>query len=256
MLVKYLNKLTNKFGYSLVSNQIGLPADLEGEKDFTGLYARCKPFTMTSPERMFSLFQSVKYVVDNRISGDFVECGVWKGGSAMLIALTLLQLNDTSRKIFLYDTYEGMSEPSEEDKSVAGAGARELLDKASKDDAGSIWCYSSLEEVTKNILGAGYPIDKIIFVKGKVEDTIPGVMPEQISLLRLDTDWYESTYHELKYLYPLLSAGGILLIDDFGFWQGAKKAVLEYFSKNNLYPLISRIDDTGRLILKTNAAVD
>ena len=81
----------------------------------------------------------------------------------------------------------------------------------------------------------------INFVRGKVEDTIPKNMPEKIALLRLDTDWYESTYHELKYLFPLLSKNGVLIIDDYGHWKGAKKAVDQYFGENNIQIFLKKI---------------
>jgi hypothetical protein len=85
---------------------------------------------------------------------------------------------------------------------------------------------------------------------GKVEDTIPADIPEKIALLRLDTDWYESTKHELIHLFPRLQKGGVLIIDDYGFWKGARKAVDEYFAENNIQILLNRIDDTGRMAIK------
>lgn len=250
--MKLLNKIVNKFGYTLTSNKPALPSDILADQTFIEIFNQCRPFTMTSAERMFSLYQSVKYLEENNIEGDFVECGVWKGGSCMLMALTLLNLKSTSRKIFLYDTFEGMSAPTGKD-TVAGKGdlASELLNSSDKNDPNSVWCYSTLDEVKANINRVGYPLSSIKFIKGKVEDTIPGEIPEKIALLRLDTDWYESTYHELSHLYDLLGKNGILIIDDFGFWEGAKKAVIQFFNERRLYPIINRIDDTGRIIIKT-----
>lgn len=223
---------------------------MAGDPDFMKMYAACRPYTMTSPERLYVLYQAVSYVIQNNIPGDFVECGVWKGGSSMMIAQVLKGLGVTDRTLWLYDTYEGMSEPGEEDRDFSGQTAADQLQQADKGNSHSVWCYSSFEEVQANMAQTGYPAEKIRFIKGKVEDTIPGAIPEQVALLRLDTDWYASTLHELVYLYPLLQQRGVLIIDDFGHWEGAKKAVLDYFKQNNLYPLISRIDDTGRLILK------
>ncbi len=250
--MKLLNKIVNRFGYNLVSNKPVLPKDILADDRFLRIYRICRPFTMTTAERMFSLYQAVKYIEENNIPGDFVECGVWKGGSCMLMALTLIELKNTTRKIYLYDTFEGMSEPTEKDVEVGGSGASALLNNADKDDPNSIWCYSAIDEVKKNIFQSGYPSENFILVKGKVEDTIPGITPQKLSLLRLDTDWYESTYHELNHLYNLLEKNGILIIDDFGFWEGAKKAVLQFFKEKNLHPLINRIDDTGRIIIKSD----
>jgi len=220
------------------------------EKEFWEIYAICKDYTMTSPERMYSLYKAVKYVADAKIPGDFVECGVWKGGSAMVIACTLKTLGINDRRIYLYDTFEGMSEPTEYDKKNSqgpGESARKYWEKAQKGDINE-WCYSSFEEVADNIKHTGYPVDQFSLIKGKVEDTIPGVMPEFIALLRLDTDWYESTKHELIYLYPVLQTKGVLIIDDYGSWAGAKKAVDEYF--NTIPILLNRVDSTGRIGIK------
>jgi hypothetical protein len=144
-----------------------------------------------------------------------------------------------------------MSAPTEADKKFNGESASDLLNQADKGDDNSIWCYSTLEEVQSNIYLTGYDRNNFIITKGKVEDSIPGVIPGAIALLRLDTDWYESTYHELIHLYPLLTENGILIIDDFGHWEGAKKAVLQYFNEKKLHPLIQRVDYTGRMMIKS-----
>lgn len=249
-MIGFLNKLAGRFDLKLVSNQVSIPPDLQGDTRFMELYHQVRPYTMTSPERLFALYQSVIYTIEHGLPGDFVECGVWKGGSSMMIVKTLLQLGVTDRVLWMYDTYEGMSEPTEEDRDYSGKPAGQLLDASEKADAYSVWCYSSMEEVQENLSRTGYPQTQIRFIKGKVEDSIPGAIPDHISLLRLDTDWYASTMHELVYLYPLLAKNGILIIDDFGHWEGAKKAVLEYFDKQGPRPLINRIDDTGRIITK------
>ena len=205
---------------------------------------------MTSRERIFSAIEAAKFIARNRILGDIVECGVWKGGSTMAILETLKHAGDLKRRVYLYDTFEGMSEPTEADKTNYNAAAATLLNADADKEKNLVWAYSPLEEVKKNIDQTGYPAEQIQFVKGKVEDTIPGVLPGKIALLRLDTDWYESTKHELEHLYPLLVPGGVLIIDDYGHWQGAKKAVDEYFAAYNIPILLNRIDDTGRIAIK------
>jgi hypothetical protein len=247
-----LNGLLNKMGFQ----RKPLPA-LEAEfknrvieEEFWTIYHQCRDYTMTSPERMYSLYKAVKYVVKAKLEGDFVECGVWKGGSAMVIAHTLKTLGITDREIFLYDTYEGMSEPSEHDmKNSTGDGdhVRKYWEENQAEGVNK-WCYSALDEVRNNLESTGYPINHIHTIKGKVEDTIPDTIPKKISLLRLDTDWYESTKHELIYLYPILSDKGVLIIDDYGSWAGAKKAVDEYFEETPI--LLNRVDTTGRIGIK------
>lgn len=252
-MIGTLNKLAGKFNLRLVSNKTNIPPDLIGDAKFMQLYHEVRPYTMTSPERLFALYQSVIYVIENKIPGDFVECGVWKGGSSMMIAKTLQMLGVSDRSLWMYDTYEGMSEPTAEDRDYAGKSAAELLKASDKDDANSVWCFSSMEEVQQNLALTGYSMSRIRFIKGKVEDSIPGDIPRSIALLRLDTDWYSSTMHELVHLYPLLTVSGVLIIDDFGHWEGAKKAVLEYFNQEGHRPLINRIDETGRIIIKTQS---
>ena len=229
-----------------------IPADMK-EGDFSELFRLCRPFTMTSIERLYSLYKAMRYVIDNKIPGDFIECGVWKGGSSLMMAKMLAMHGIFDRKVILYDTYEGMSEPTEHDKDYAGVSADVLLDKSSIEVQDSVWCYSSFEEVKNNLMLSGLPEENIIMIKGKVEDTIPSQVPaSQIALLRLDTDWYESTRHELEHLYPMLVPNGVLIIDDYGHWEGCRKAVDEYIKNNNLNMLLSRIDNTGRIAIKNS----
>ncbi|MEA5478333.1 TylF/MycF/NovP-related O-methyltransferase [Pseudanabaena galeata UHCC 0370] len=209
-----------------------------------------KPFTMTSPERIYALIKAIEYISNNNIRGDIVECGVWKGGSMMAIAHTLLGMNDINRNLYLFDTFEGMTCPSQADISFDNDEALKLLQDSDKEDQTSIWCYAPLEEVMTNLHSTGYASDKIYFVKGEVEKTIPEKAPEQIAVLRLDTDWYESTRHELENLFPRLVRGGVIIIDDYGYWKGCRKATDEYIANNKIQILLNRIDLTGRIGIK------
>lgn len=217
----------------------------EGDR---AIVARVAPYTMTSLERRASLLGAIDHVVRHRIPGDIVECGVWRGGSMMAIALALMARGDTSRELYLFDTFEGMSEPTEHDRDPSGASAAERLATSAKDSP--LWAAASLEDVQANLWSTGYPREKLHFVRGKVEDTIPGTLPERIALLRLDTDWYESTRHELQHLYPKLQRHGVLIIDDYGHWQGARRAVDEYFAASAEPVFLHRVDYTARLVVK------
>jgi O-methyltransferase len=245
MLKKTVRSIINKLGYNLVKKLDGqLPADFE--KATVDTYNMVKEYTMTSAERIASLCNAVRYLVKNNIAGDIVECGVWRGGSTMAAIDTLIKVGDTAREVYLYDTFEGMSEPSDLDKaSSSGTSAAELLKNYP-----DYKCVSTLEEVQHNVGNLKYPAKLIHYVKGKVEETIPGTIPAKIALLRLDTDWFESTAHELQHLYPLLVPGGVIIIDDYGHWEGARKAVDEYIARNKLPLLLNRIDYTGRIGVK------
>jgi O-methyltransferase len=201
---------------------------------------RVQPYSMTSPERIFALVQAVRYISDAAIPGSIVEAGVWRGGSAMAAAMELMNRSEQMRDLYLYDTYKGMSEPTKEDVDMLGRAAK----------AQRAWAYSPIEDVRRNLLSTGYPAENLHFVKGNVEDTIPGEAPERIALLRLDTDWYTSTKHEMEHLYPRLVSGGVLIIDDYGYWEGARQAVDEYIVMHDLHLLLNRIDTTGRIALK------
>ena len=248
-LKKLINNMVKIFGYEIIEfDKEGIPKDITDDK-FRQIYNLCKEYSMCSVIPMFALYKSIEYIVQNNIEGDFVECGVYKGGSAMLMAHTLQYFNQTSKKIYLYDTFEGMASPTKRDISINGKHASELINKGAK-IANQVLCFSPIEEVRKNMESTAYPMDNLIFVKGKVEDTIPGIAPNKIALLRLDTDWYESTKHELQYLYPILSHDGVLIIDDYGYWHGAREAVDEYFKNNSANLFLNRIDSTVRVCVK------
>ena len=221
--------------------------------EFAPLFELCHPYTMTPIGRMYGLFQSVKYMIERNILGDIVECGVWRGGSAMLVAKYLASINDTPRRIFLYDTYEGMSEPTSHDRIIAtDESAHPAWDsrRTTEDTEASDWCFASLDDVKANMSLTGYPNDKLIYVKGKVEDSIPESLPQEIAILRLDTDWYESTKHTMQHLFPLLAPSGVLILDDYGCWAGARRAVDEYLTETRTSLLLNRIDYSCRVAVK------
>jgi predicted O-methyltransferase YrrM len=244
-----IRPLIQRFGIDIVRVR-DYPVDFSEQN--IEIYESVKPYTMTSPDRMNALIDAVHYVVKNKIDGAMVECGVWKGGSTMAIALTLKRLGAENRDLYLYDTFSGMSAPSDADVSfINGAKAHEYFSKTRTSEDTSDWCISSLDEVKENMLNTGYQKERIHFIKGKVEDTIPNNIPNEIALLRLDTDWYESTKHELTHLFPLLKPNGVLIIDDYGHWEGARKAVDEYISDKKIRILLNRIDYAGRIAIKT-----
>jgi O-methyltransferase len=206
-----------------------------------------RPRTMTAHEKLHGLIQATRYVLDHGVPGAFVECGVWRGGSMMAVALALQARGATDRDLHLFDTFEGMSEPTDADRTNDGTPAAELLRRASR--KARIWAEASLEDVRQGMDKTGYPAERIHYHVGKVEDTIPGEAPAQIALLRLDTDWYESTRHELAHLYERVPPGGVLIIDDYGTWQGARKAVDEWLARTGEQLLLVPIA-SGRIAVK------
>jgi hypothetical protein len=209
-------------------------------------------YTMTSPARVWALLNAIQYISDNRIEGDICECGVWRGGSSMAAALKLKSAGNL-RRLWLYDTFSGMSEPTIHDQCTTRAVPvyREWK-KHQHGDALNEWCFASLDEVRRNIKSTGYPMEMARFVVGKVEQTLslPSNIPDAIALLRLDTDWYESTKAELGALYEKLSPGGVLILDDYGHWEGVRRAVDEFFASRPHKILLDRIDQGARIAVK------
>ena len=221
-----------------------LPADYDDATVAT--IRRVRRHTMTSPARLAALVQGVEHVTANRIPGAIVECGVWKGGSMMAVALTLLRLGDTSRELVLFDTFSGMTEPTPEDANSPydGYSLYGMWKRRTN------WSGVPADEVREAMATTGYPMERVRLVEGPVEETLPAAAPERIALLRLDTDWYASTRAEMEHLYPRLERGGVLVIDDYGHYAGARQAVDEALRARDEHLLLHRIDYTGRMAIR------
>jgi len=245
MIKKYISRVLSQLDI-----EVNRPLN-DISKEEMDIIKKVMNYTCTSKERVFSVINATNYVVLNNIQGGIVECGVWRGGSIMAAIYTLLQHSDTTREIYLFDTFEGMPSPSDKDIMYNGQKASIILDNTKKKQGhADFWCWATREDVQTNIRETGYPMNRVHFIKGMVEDTIPSEAPPKIALLRLDTDWYESTKHELIHLYSRLVKNGVLIIDDYGYWKGAREAVDEFFLTQPFKPLINRLDNTGRLIIK------
>lgn len=223
-------------------------ADLSDED--RALVRAVKPYTLTSAEAICALAEAVRHVVRQNVEGDIVECGVWRGGSMAAVARTLVSLGDFERSLYLFDTFEGMPPPGALDVNFEGEVAEDLYRERNGRGGGSDWCRASEETVARVMAACGYDESKIHLVKGRVEETIPSKAPERIAILRLDTDWYESTLHELEHLFPRLSRGGVVIIDDYGHWRGARRATDEFFARERTGVYLHRVDYTVRCGVK------
>jgi hypothetical protein len=182
-----------------------------------------------------------------RIPGAIVECGVWKGGSMMAVALTLLRLGDTERELVLFDTFTGMTEPTQEDANSPydGYSLHAMWKRRTS------WSGVPAAQVRAAMASTGYPMERVRLVEGPVEETLPAAAPEAIALLRLDTDWYASTRAEMQFLYPRLKPGGVFVVDDYGHYAGARRAVDEGLAAQDEHLLLHRVDYTGRIAIRT-----
>lgn len=223
-------------------------ADLSDED--RALVRAVKSYTLTSAEAVCALADAVRHVVAQDVEGDIVECGVWRGGSMAAVARTLAALKRFDRRLYLFDTFEGMPRPTSRDVNFTGEAAEDLYRKRNGRGAGSDWCRATEEDVARVLAACGYDESKIHLVKGRVEETIPSEAPERIAILRLDTDWYESTRHELEHLFPRLARGGVVIIDDYGHWRGARQATDEFFARQRPGLYLHRVDYTVRCGVK------
>jgi len=217
------------------------------DEDAREVIRAVKPWTMTSREKVYGLVLATRYITRHHIPGDIVECGVWRGGSMQAAALTLLSLGDTHRHLHLFDTFEGMPPPGDLDLRKDGRPAEDLL--AEKGKQHKVWAVATLDDVQAGMAQIEYPQTQVHYHAGMVEETIPDQAPEQIAILRLDTDWYESTRHELAHLYSRLSSGGVLILDDYGHWEGARRAVDEFLEETGARLLLLRAS-SGRIAVK------
>ncbi|MCA9161780.1 MAG: class I SAM-dependent methyltransferase [Planctomycetales bacterium] len=239
----------HRAGFDLVRHSL---ADFTSEE--VAIIRSVKPYTMTSEQRVCALMVAVKHLIENGVPGAMVECGVWRGGSMMAVARTLRLYGDDHRELYLFDTFAGMTPPGRHDETRQGRSAEGRFRRSLTSGGQSRWCFASLDEVRNNMGSTGYDAARCHFIAGDVLKTLPTEAPQQIALLRLDTDFYESTKHSLACLYPRLVTGGVLLLDDYGWWRGARRAVDEYFDEHPPRPLLNRIDHAARIGIKPPAS--
>jgi O-methyltransferase len=248
----YERLLSQAFDYQSENNKYHAYAGIEDvDPAFIPIYETCRSFTMTSSARMYALYKAIEYIIHANVAGDIVECGVWRGGSMMVIAHTLLSLKQDDRRLYLFDTFEGLPKPDEKrDVDIWGNRAIDRWMPHRKTDESSTWTCVSLDEVRANMATTCYPGHLVHYVKGMVEETLPANAPQRIALIRLDTDWYASTRHELEHLFHRLSHNGVIVIDDYGHFKGARQAVDEFIVEHKIPLLLNRIDYSGRIAIK------
>ena len=245
-----LRRALARAGYDIVPQ--GEPRDLWGmpwdADDFDRATIEATRFyTLTPPDRIMSFIDAVRYVVRAGIEGDIAECGVWRGGSMQIAARTLIDEGDTSRTLHLYDTFEYMPPAEDRDVDFNGYPAADYYPALTPLEE---YRYLPFDEVRAALEATGYPAERMHWVKGLVEETLPEHAPERLALLRLDTDLYRSTRHELECLFPRITPGGILIIDDYGHLEGSRRAVDEYLATLDTPVFLNRVDYSARLAVK------
>ena len=224
----------------------GLIPELDREDE--NLLDAAKGLSMTAPIAQWEFIRAIRHIEANDIPGDIVECGVWRGGNLVIAGLMRKRLG-FDRRIWAFDTFAGMTSPSAADfKPAEDLDVERKFASLNRDDHND-WCFAAEDEVLHNFEARVGNRD-LRTVKGPVEETLakPDNLPERIAILRLDTDFYESTKAEMELLYPRLSKGGVLIVDDYGEWAGARKAVDEYFSGQPVW--LHYVTHTVRLMIK------
>ena len=255
MIKSSVKKIFRSFGLEISKYHPPQPAvqpseefPIDFESQYVDIIKKVKPYTMTSSERLYQLIYCVKYLVENRIAGDFVECGVWRGGSILTMIETLKMLDVRDRKLQLFDTFSSddifaTKTAITEDEPFQGS-LEEIKESSGIDFS------VNLDDVKRVMKNTNYPTENVVFNVGRVEDTIPEARVDSIALLRLDTDWYDSTKLQLEEFYDKVVPNGVVIFDDYGFWKGHKKAADEFLAKNNIKPLLLRNDSSCRLFIK------
>jgi O-methyltransferase len=215
---------------------LGLPSLARAHALFSA-----KRYTMTMPERCRKLWDLCNDTFVRKVPGCLVECGVWRGGSAAIMGLAAQHAGER-RQLHLFDSFEGLPEPGERDGAKAAAYSNGKSDGAM---ASIHQCEAGLAEVQDALLSRiRLPEELVTFHRGLFQDTVPSdaMSLGPIAVLRLDGDWYESTAICLKHLYPLLSPGGVLVLDDYFCWEGCRKATDEYRAEHGITAPIIRTD--------------
>ena len=250
VLFRISKLILHKFGFNikLGDYQAQYPELNKGELDFLkSIFA--ESITMTSLESLATLALACKYVVKNGITGDFVEAGVWRGGSSIVAKKFLTG----ERSFYLFDTYAGMTKPTIHDYRVGASSNTSTVEhwKNQSKSTHNEWVFASLEEVQKNFRSFNLLDNSVNFIEGNVIETLIDLkVPAKIAILRLDTDFYDSTLMELQVLWPRLVSGGILILDDYGHWDGARRAVDEYFEKETDVLMVPIAGGGGRIVIK------
>jgi len=195
-------------------------------------------------------FNVIDYILDYNIEGALVECGVQTGKIEKIWINGLKRRNIKSRDIYMYDTFAGLTEPSERDVGISnGMSSQDVFREWNRHNVNDVntWCYCPLGKVMSDLYQLDYSSERLHFIKGDVRETLldENNIPKKIAILRLDTDWYDSSKIELETMFKYLVPGGVLILDDYGYWKGQKDATDEFFKNTKYEYLINQVNIAG-----------
>jgi len=225
--MRFLKKMEEVKGrFKGTINMLGCPWEIPPH--LYKLIRLAQPYTMVEPMRLAMLYGLANEICNSPIDGAIVECGVCQGGSAMILAAAIKNVSD--RKLWLYDTFEGLPAPGPRDGQLAKVFEGKLR--------------GSIKTVQEAIGTAGFPLERVVLRKGLFRDTFSEPLPKKVALLHIDADWYHSVLDCLRTFYPLVAGGGVIVLDDFGHWEGAREAFYDFCVEQNVKPLIERVGYT------------
>ena len=245
VLRRNIQRIANRLGYRIerILSEHDRARLQAIDPRFLDLYEDCREFSGLGIGRLSHLYMAAEYVIARGVPGAFVECGVGQGGVGRLLGRILVNHGE-SRHLYLFDTFRGMPPPGPFDEEANSP--IPTPERWRQEEAKGGWINYSVNQVQPVVAASGLPAAQTHLVAGLVENTIPEHAPDQIALLHLDTDFYGSTLHELRQLFPRLSRFGVIAIDDYGTWAGVRKAVDEYVSEAGL-KLLFLPHGTGRI---------
>jgi len=237
----------------IIKIRFPIPVKLTGDDKKIISYVLKNKLTMVSYRKLAATAAACKYVIKQNIKGDFVECGVWRGGNA-IVAAAIFKSYGENRKVWLFDTFEGFTNIKTTEKDIYARSRKAMTDEMMSTGDNIFYdplkCGNSISDVKASFEKCGLLNDDVIFIKGSVMDTLEDdLVPDKIAVLRMDTDLYESTLKQLTVLYPKVECGGVMLEDDYGTYDGPRLAMNEYFS-NIRKPQIQYIDAHGIMVIK------
>jgi O-methyltransferase len=230
------------WGKSMLDTSLMLAKQPSAESlAFARLLLLLKPrYTMVRNRNLVNLYRLVQELGRRGVPGDIVECGTWNGGSAAMMALALSKdPTGAKRSLWLFDSFEGLPPPGQLDGTLEQEHYFEGLNKGSQ---------AMVLEAFRKVLA---PTHNLHVVKGWFEDTLPRAEVQQISLLHIDADWFESVKLVLDTFYDRVSPGGYLVLDDFDYWEGCKRALDAFCQERDIGKLeIQKVDRYGAFFRK------
>lgn len=227
----------------MARNHIDLFGNVVGDK-FLAHFEQVRSKMMLSIERLYDLYLACQYVDKAAILGGVVEVGTWKGGA---LGMAILSSANSERQIVGFDTYAGHFRPAADELDVRGHSMRDRFDEAA--ERGESWAEADVDECREFLVSLRAPSPSIDLVKGDVKETLKFWQPEPISILRIDCDWYLESLVSLEVLWPHVSMGGIVILDDYGHHSGQRRAVDEFFADRPLK--FTHVDYSCLSVVKT-----